>query len=473
MTAAAYSDALASAYSGRTPESVIGAVKQVVVNQLREMDPRVEIESTDFFNHTFAPDFVLHWKSEQTSRQVFVRQAASDPYFAQEMLRVTDKSPIVFSLEPTAGHMRLGKSTEADARENDTLLTDAPGLSEIAERRADSKVLDVAAPSILQGGRGVLDEARATIVASGIAHGFVAAASLATNETRQAVSLFRYFFKSSYASRLTQFLRAVWVGAGGDFGSFPGTVGADRELSAEALTFLLQVESNADLSFWRRVGYGLTIDKLGSLQVESSSNLDLLITANLDRLRARAVRAEERNSQEEVVEDQSTWQACSDYIAWQGSRKSFLFVQAKSSLRHRETSLPGIELRDLIARAWRNKIAVESLEIVNKGRVVSYGVTAGSRSRDVTYDDELGRLVESLGQGAIARKATVSVAVQRRLVCDFEELVASGRSGAKFSIVELLRLAAPLLAELSSSDLQSLAELIVDSESVADQPPLF
>jgi len=368
--------------------------------------------------------------------------------------------------------MRLEKSVESETRETDTLLTDAPGLSEIAQRRIDNKVLNVASPSILQGGRGVLDEANAATVASGIAHGFVAAASLATGETRQAVALFKYFFRRAYATRLTQFLRAVWVGAGGDSDDFPEGGGNDRELSSEALTFLLQIQARSELSFWRRVGHGLTIEKLTSLNAAPSRNLDDLIAANLDRLRARAIRAEPVEAPS-TAQSTAAWRTSRDCITWQGGSYSFLFVESKVSLRHRETDLPGIDLRGLLERAWRNRVAIESLEIASGGRIVSYGVSAGSRSRDVTLDEELARLIESLGHSAVAKKATISVAARRNLVCDFEDLVASGRSGAKFSVFELLRIASPLLADLSTADMRLLANLLVDAESAVEQQSLF
>ncbi|GAA1872317.1 hypothetical protein GCM10009836_61530 [Pseudonocardia ailaonensis] len=473
---ASYSDALDVAYSGKTPDSVIGAVKQVIINQLREMDSRVEIESTDFFNHSFAPDFVLHWKTSSIKREVYVRQSSNDPYFSEDIALLVEKSPVVFSLEPTHGRMRVRKETEIDARRGDTLLTDAPGLHEITERRAGSKVLDVASPSILQGGRGVLDEATADSVASGISRGFLSAAALSLEETRETVALFRYFFKSSHAARLTQFLRAVWIGAGGAYEDFPSDSHLDRELSPEALSFLLQIQDRADLHFWRRVGYGLSIGKLGSLEGKETVNFERLILANFDRIQARAAQASDPVEKTgDRVDRFGSWSSQADCLVWSGSSGALTFVEAKRALTDAvDGDEPNaVPLVELLERARRHQISLENLELESNGRLVSYGASPKGRNRDISLDDELLRLIESLGPAAVVRRAAVTLANSRALTCDFETSVAAGRAGAKYSLLDLLRSAAPLLIDLSDTDSQALARLIADHLELVQPIPLF
>jgi hypothetical protein len=202
---AAYAAALDSAYNKRDPVAVIHAVKQIIINHVREVDERVSIRTTDFFSHSFAPDLVLEWEQGKVVRPLQLRSSA----------------PIFFSLEATAYRRARTERGQAMAREANTLVTDAAGISEIVERKRRSRVVEIAAPAILQGGRGILDEDRAVTVSSGLARGFLAASNLAADETHQAVGLIDSSFSRQHSSRLVEFLRAVWLGAGGQASAFP------------------------------------------------------------------------------------------------------------------------------------------------------------------------------------------------------------------------------------------------------------
>ena len=57
------SDEVAIAISGMLdgdPERNITSIKNAVIAQFRESDQGVIPETTEYFNHTYAPDIVLH-----------------------------------------------------------------------------------------------------------------------------------------------------------------------------------------------------------------------------------------------------------------------------------------------------------------------------------------------------------------------------------------------------------------------------
>jgi hypothetical protein len=469
---AAYAAALDSAYGKRDPAAVIHAVKQVIINQVREVDERVIIRTTDFFSHSFAPDLVLEWEQGNIVRPLFVRQDVVDDYFAEDIAQLRSSAPIVFSLEATAYRRARTERAQAVAREANTLVTDAAGIGEVVERKRNSRVVEMAAPAILQGGRGILDEDRAVMVSSGLARGFMAASNLAADETREAVGLIESSFSGRYSSRLVEFLRAVWLGAGGQASAFPAASQTSTGLTDEALRFLVDFELSTDLLYWRRVGDGLTIDRLANIQFGASPNFDALVIANLDRIVGRSCRV--RSSQEQIPhESAGEWEARNGVLRWQGTSATVDVATHKDSLEGESEHQGEIALDVLVERARRHRIALESLEILAATRKISYGSTEQSVMQDVSADEQLRTLVGSLGPAASISKVVAILPGGRSLICDYGMQIASGRTAAQFTLSELLRFAVPLLEQLTEEDLHRLDQVIESNRAIAEPPTLF
>jgi len=451
VTAAAYSAALDAAYDRKTPQAVVSAVKQVIINQIRQIDPAVRIESTDYFNHTFAPDLVLHWERERSSRQLFVRQDSADLHFAEDLEPVVGRAPIIFSLEPSRARMRVRSESEQRFRSANLLVTDAAGVEEISERRSN-RVVSIASPSVLQGARGILDADRATTMTTGLARGFVAAGNLAADETRDAVELIDHFFQRPQASKLAQFLRAVWVGAGGPQSAFPGAVPLQAGLSTEALSFLLEFEQNDSIDYWRRVGVGLDLERLIQLRPVPSRNFDRLVAANLDRVQGRACSVR-IDLQDELVDGPSEWGASESALVWRGPAVRMRIAGTKETAQAGlvDQDIP-VSLDQLVSRARLNAIPLASVEILAEERRIGYGVTSEATRRDISDDEQLRSMVGALDPTARVRQVVASLPDGRSLVCDFRDGIAAGRGGAKFTLLELLRFALPLLAATSDED---------------------
>lgn len=465
MTSAPYSDAIRDAYKGRTPEDVVFAVKQVIINQIRSLDSQVEIQSTDFFNHTFAPDFILTWRRDATSRQLYIRTDASDLDAAEDLKYVEAKSPVVFSLEPADLTMERAQSRPASSRQSEILVTDTLGLSEITDRKAESRVLEIASPSLLQGGRGLLDRERSERVADGITRGFIAAGSLAQDETGHAVRVIDEFFRATQSSRLTRFLQAVWIGAGGSLSSFPASTTLDDGLSAEVLSFLLQFRENLPVEFWRRVGSQLTIEKLNDLTNTPSANFDALINANLDRIESRACRIDPLTTFLSHDAPRTRWAQGEKELTWRGDTFTASLAEAKKNVLRREdpeegAGIGGAQLDDVTRRAVSSQVLLQQVEIATSAtRTMQYGSTSRAGDAGIADDEELQVLLANLGGEVRVRRAIATSPGMKPLVFDYEKSIASGRSSAKFSALDLLDLAAHLLTDLTEKEQTLLREL--------------
>lgn len=467
MTLASYIHALDDAYSREQPGDVIHAVKQAVINQVRDVDPRVTIKSTEFFSHSFAPDLILSWKSSDTERQLFVRQDVSSDYFIDDLRRIGDHRPIVFNLEP---HSPIEQTPERQevVRISSALLTDAGGLQEISSRKRGSKVIEIAAPVLLQGGRGDLDEPGAERLSSGLTRGFIAAGAAATDETRDAVALVQEAFGEEHSARIVEFLRAVWIGGGGHASDFPASA-ADVQLTDEALNFLLEFEANADLSYWRRVGSGLTIDRISALSPQPSRNLDRLMLANLDRITARF------SSLDNVADDlfsqgQNAWRAEGGSLVWRGENIAVRFNSTRDSAAYGFADLnKGIRFDLLMKRARRRGIPLEQLEFISSSRRIDYASESSAAHQDVTFDVQLAAMAESLGPSGIVSKATAVLPGGRTLTCDFRKTTASGRTAAKYPLRELFAYAVPLLVQLTEPDREAIDILLTENRGYSDE----
>jgi hypothetical protein len=470
---ASYAAALDNAYGKRDPAAVIHAVKQVIINQLRQVDERVRVRTTDFFSHSFAPDLVLEWGHDDVVRRpLFVRQDVVDDYFVEDIAQLRSSAPIVFSLEATAYRRARAERAQAVTREANTLVTDAAGIGEIVEQKRNSRVVEIAAPSILQGGRGILDEDRVMTVSSGLTRGFMAANNLASDETREAIGLISSSFSPQYSSRFVEFLRAVWLGAGGQMSAFPAASHVSTGLTDEALRFLIDYESSADMLYWRRVGDGLTIDRLANMQLDASPNFDALIIANLDRIVGRSCHVQ---SSQERIPDESAgeWEARNGVLSWQGTSITVDVATRKNVLEQQSEYHGEIALDSLVERTRRHRIALESLEILAATRKISYGSTEQSVTPDISADEQLKTLASSLGSTASIAKAVAMLPGGRSLVCDYGSQIASGRTAAQFTLSEFLRFAVPLLEQLTDEDLHRLDQIIELNRTIANPPTLF
>jgi hypothetical protein len=54
-----YAGAIADALNLSEPRQAVESVKQIVIREISELDRGAVVKSTDYFNHTFAPDLVL------------------------------------------------------------------------------------------------------------------------------------------------------------------------------------------------------------------------------------------------------------------------------------------------------------------------------------------------------------------------------------------------------------------------------
>jgi hypothetical protein len=139
-------------------------VHKVVLDELKRLDPTVEPTATGYFNHSYIPDLVVHWKDGGTKieRQVFLRHSLRSSRVAGDLdeLAGADKTALFMSLSPEepAEDTQLARTAIANSSAR-TLITTVPAIDELAKPTdGPDPVLGVVKASVLRSARGVFVE---------------------------------------------------------------------------------------------------------------------------------------------------------------------------------------------------------------------------------------------------------------------------------------------------------------------------
>lgn len=471
MTVTDFSSALHAAFDVLDPREAVNRIKNVVAHELAQTDTRATVTKTDFFNHSFAPDLVLSWPNER-ERFVFLKSDTRPAVLRDDVAAVRKHDPIVFALDPVSEDLLNTNEYEDPQRDDDTLLADSRGMEVLIERRFSEPVVGLASSAVLQGGRGLLTEREAAVMASSVAVGFNGAKRLDVTSTATAIAQISGHFDKRRTSRLLRLLGAVWVGSGGTASNFPGEQDLAGDLDGTALEFLMELPPIDDFEFWRRIGRSLTLDSISQLHVEDDSeNLQYLVDSNLDTLHARACRILER--QPELGEEESTgfrWRLERQMLCLRSSRFSTYFASKVDELNVDAQEGEGISLQELLRRAEQRRTPISELELATPTRTVSYATV---NRDDVSHDEELMRLSYTFSSTAYVQTAVASVFGSRPLVCDFPSRTGKGRTAAKFPLGALAPVALSLLTSLTEEERQALDHVTRYYGEEQRQPALF
>jgi hypothetical protein len=441
-----------------TAEST-AAVKSAVSRSIRAVDAAVLVETTDYFNHSYAPDLVLKWDrgALRDERYVFLRFNDEAEWIAEELPRLEKRHPLVYGLSATV------EDADAEALavrsvEAETLVTDPQGVDALAAV-PPAGIESFVSRTIIRGGRGLVDERRATRATATIGAGFEAARAADPLRTRSAADAAEEFLRPLESARLVRFLHAMWIGSGAAAEDFPVTSGPPGDPGDEGLKFLLEHDEIAEGEFWRGLGHTLTIERLSKLGVHGSpANLQHLVRANLDRLWERAFRVRADQPRLDYAGAKLLWRMEFGLLTLAGGNfTAYLGSSVEDVAQVKVEVADGVTVEELRHRA--RSVAVDSLELTNGQRVVTYG--SSDQETDVASDDELSALASTLG-AAVVHRATISVG-GRHLELDFTRTTASARTSGRPPLTDILGAGLPLLWPLAGEELEEFMTMIAEA----------
>ncbi|MFE3217654.1 hypothetical protein [Streptomyces antimycoticus] len=449
-----YATALRDALFDPNPNSSARRTKELVIRELHDVDPRVEIKSTEYFNHTFSPDLVLSWpgSGKRQKRYVFLRLPDSPEYFAEDVETVSEMHPIVYGLD---GGGSISESLDAVAElshENNVLVTDVHGLDRLARNRKDRNIANLVSTALIRGGRGLIDSGGADSISGTVSQGFEGARVAHAEPTGNAVHALEQYLAPAQSRQMTQFLQAVWISSQGRIDGFPGPKELSGEIGDESLEYLLHFDSIDDQDFWRALGVSVSVEQLARLQItDAPTNLQHLVQNNLDRLWSRQMRV---IGGELALGDPPTtasWTVTRQSLCLRGEDYVAYFAQNASNLRHiKPDKAYGLSIEEIHRRS--ENIHLSELT-VRKG-AESFTVQAQG-IHSVLQAESLSALPSSYLDNARVVRATAKSPGGQEVHCDFLERDATAITSARVSLEDWLSSGLPLLWDVPAGSLPS------------------
>ncbi|MBZ6088930.1 hypothetical protein KVH02_11410 [Streptomyces olivaceus] len=444
-----------------SPEAAMRDIKHAVARELQSLDPKTEIKSTDYFNHTFIPDFVLTWGSggQRPSRDVYLRFSVDAPLIQRDLKSLHEDSPAFISI---AGGGRSRREPESVAYEyDDCLLSSTSTLEAISKEDPRTPVTQMLKASLLQGGKGYLVGAAAAEVQEAVSSTDAALTRLDGPAVAASVRAMSEHLSPGFSSRIERVMQVMWVSQGGDAENFPGTHEMVTSLSSGELTqilpFLLSLEDVANIEFWRNLGENLALGHLQELEHwPGSGNLNLLVNANLDRLNARAAAVDQiQPNLFDELDGPPYWEVADSHLHLRCGDVDFKFVDDRRKIAHR-TEL-GIAPRWFEIEHRLDRYGIEGIEFTSPGTKTRI---RSSTTEGLRESMDMQALSEALGE--YARVMAVELRWPRsrhNIEIDFDRFAVES-VGSSISLHILAFLGLDLLYQAPSKALRSFQRFV-------------
>lgn len=469
MGSSHFSSLIAEGLYDPSPKESAFRVKNTVSLELENLDPTAKIHRTDYFNHTFAPDFVMSWP-DQIDRHVYLRFTYDLGSVADDVTLIGRRNAFIFGLtRPEDDQAGLDSIADA-ASKNDAMFTDAEAIENLITRKKTSATVNMLNNALAQGGKGVLLGGQANDLAQTIESGFTGAEQISVEPTSDAVLAIKETLDTPQAWRMNRVLQAVWEGSSGALEAFPGERDLSGKLNSDALQYLVSYMETDDLGFWRRVGRTLKIPQIEALKTDGiSRNVNRLIKANLDVLRARAYAV----FQDPLGVETSTtaddggfcWSVQSGRVRLSGPNFYATVGETKSELKHDSSDgRGGITVPAFVNRSSETKLNEVTIRS-NRDIVIA-------RNEDGALDkDRLLGLSSQLGPGAELLEATVQ-STTGRVTADFRTYTGTGQTRSNVLLADLVLSSLPLLQDFSEAEKKNLRDFLTYIELDKNQPSL-
>lgn len=465
MIDSAYARQIQEGLYDPSPEHSISRVKSAVASELEALDATAEIHSTDYFNHTYVPDFVLTWP-DKSERHVFLRLSYDKEALADDVALIERRDPFIFGLTPYES--TIGDEGVAQAIEQaGGMFAEPDALEALIVRKATDSTAKMLSNAIVQGGRGSFVGDLATDLAEAVSEGFTAASNAEVTGTASAVDALRDSLMPKQAHRMTRVLQAVWEGSTGTAATFPGgSIDLSSRLDRESLRYLLTYMETDDPEFWRRVGRQLQLVDLEHVDFdEANANVQRLINANLDVLRARATQLIDDPLQLTKFDRDSefAWSKRRGHITFEGPGFFMLVGASKKDLE--DASAPAkqpVSVETFVERAENSDLVEVRLQAASEEMTLYDRDDKIDAARLHGFAEQLNS-IPSVVQTVVATPTG-------RITVDLEASSATGITKSNVLMADLLSYSLPLVRKLPDGLRESAARYLeyeVGSNDVA------
>lgn len=473
----AFEAALHHALADPNPLESASQVKAVVQARIEQMDPTVRVQRTTYFNHSFTPDFVLHWPGTP-ERPMFLRTSEHPQILSEDLSVLESDHPFVFALGRVQQDTQPVRSIDEVAREHGAFVTDAPALDTLIDR-GGSPAGRILRNSLAQGGRtALIGDSSASEFIHLVERGLDGAGRLRLADTSEALQVIDERLGEPQALRIRQVMQALWVGADGPQDEFPQSVTSwAGRFDPATLLYLLNLVDSDDADFWRRLGRKIQLSDLPVLaQTNQPANWQKLINNNVQTILAKACTVAENPLQ--VAEDAESalhWSVHNGLLRFTGPGFICDVAQSKedlprsttastSSRRKRTISGEGIDTDTFVSR-WQGS-TVTDVEAADMAEAIVVKAIDTSLTQE-----SLREKMRTLHASPLVTKATVS-SPTGAVTVDFVAQTGTAVTNSATVLSDLLRTTIPFLVSLDDGVLRQVAAFLPPGQSGPEQPTL-
>jgi len=449
-----------------TPVETVERIKRYAASQLHSVDSSATIHTTDYFNHSFAPDIVMRWPDRE-ERYVYLRTSKYMDEIAEDVHRVGEHKPVLLSLElpvPASHGVQDASNLDNAAAKTDTLVVSLETVSKLGLPSPGDTVAKLLKTNLARGGRGVVTPKVADILLVTAQNGFEGARNIDGEAVSTALHQVRRLLRPKNANQLDQFYQALWLGVGGSPSQYPSTISLSGSLSDEIWNYILNLPDIRDNDFWRRVGNTLTIGQIGRLNIGNPQNFHNLIKANTESIWARVCQVVDTayHLWSSTTNIGWRWEVHKGTLALTGPKYTVLFAERVDDLPMAvDIEKGGVAIAELRARAQSRSITnlagqVEQLEFALNGK--NHRDVIGTKILDIMSDVPESELTVT--------RATTSVD-SLQMMLNFPRSTASAVGGAHIQLNAFILGSLPLLRNMTDD------EILEVSESVLSKPILL
>ncbi|MGW4119870.1 hypothetical protein [Nocardia sp. NPDC004711] len=430
-------------------------VKELAARTISDADKNVRVFSTENFNHSYFPDFVLRWPGRE--RFVFLRTSSYAEEIEEDVVNLAGKHPIFMQLSEFRPYgddpspRRALDALSAAARSTKSLVTSVPAI-ELLDGPRSERTGRILSSYVMRGGRGLVEDDAAPALAERVETGFNGALGADRAPTAAALEVLEGLLDPPTNAEFTHLLEAAWISGGGSALDFPGSITTIGEnLSATLLAQLLDIVPENIEEFWNQVGNAITIDSFDNMDlVGSQPRLQLIMRTAIGKLLAKrcSIRRTYRSDQEF---DPFMWQVYNGILSLRGGGFQAWMGKVPSGLEgeHSVDDLP-----TLTKVSTRSENAGLTLTEIGVRDAQELSVRfSSSDGRDIATSELIHRVSDSLGTSVKVDSVTARVN-GKALRVDLEAGFASVNTTALVDLSDLVWNAWNILAETDSEDVR-------------------
>lgn len=402
------------------------ATHDVIRNAVRELDPGLDVRTTDYFAHSFVPDLVLSWGPEDArhERYVHLRFSVVDEVFPRDLERIGDEGPLFLGMTDLDA-----PAPEAVGR---ALVAHTPAIEEFVSGAKRDARTRAATGQIVREGTGAIGTDRAhdltdaTTGALGVLDELARGGAPNTDAIVHALQLLNSVLPEASLGSVERSWQRSWITAGGDPFDFPSQTGWRPELLSLSelgmvLNTLLDAERDIDHDTWQRNAGHLDIEQLAIALARDrrGGQLNGLAAALLPGWTAQWAWAEHVEAE---LFDSASWVMSSGRLGLQLDGFRVLFADDG---RHFKDKPPTEPLPDLVtARERLSEQDVVSVRLTAGRDFLVYGGPAGRAVDRPMVEVVSDLLAQDVAQRYRLQEATVQLMGTDRLArLEFDRLL--------------------------------------------------